>query len=116
MIERIEHDTCHASCSTSIQNPQASTVSNTRCPLPVWLGFSHELVMPGRILIQVVRGVIGEDDVQPNVPVAVIYLADVVDGQGATVKRDDTRVIDEVLPAGSEQRLHRGSELSFRVK
>src|SRR4051812_34852612 len=64
-----------------------------------------ETVVQFGFLVVVVGGLVLEDDVQPDVPVAVVHVAGEVVGEGAAREEDDAGVAGQVLPAGADEAL-----------
>jgi hypothetical protein len=70
---------------------------------PEVLVFCNELVMPWRILIAIVTGLVGEDDMEPNVEIAVVHLALQILGDFAAGKENGARMIRQVFFAPRNQ-------------
>jgi hypothetical protein len=70
---------------------------------PEVLIFCNELVMPWRILIAIVAGLVGEDDMQSDVKIAVVHLALQVLGNFAAGEENGARMIRQVFFAPGDQ-------------
>jgi hypothetical protein len=67
------------------------------------LAFSDELRVPGRFLVQVVAGAVGEDDVQADVKPLVIDVAIQIGNAFAASEEYGAWVIDQILFATGNQ-------------